>query len=917
MRLKAMMVKLIPDEEVILASKKFASKDAVFLSAEKYPWKLKMGIESVDQCFITASHMNVDHDFYYIPAFQLIELEDGDTSKNYILKCFPKKGTESTILYYDERYDIFYDFPAVKLEKNKDKTKGAWHYCNDLGKASVGSINAGVFYLNVYDAGTEEKINVKPYKMIVIPSSMSMQQYEDMVNDLLNIKRELIIEKDNRGKQSLQLSWQHSLEEFKAVVAAIAEPLRRINQDPKTTLRKEYGKISPKNIKKFDSRILVDLVVYPGKDRCVASIVHESNDTYENQILLYKLSSLESYLNNFSDYIEKQLISDKQKNDAEIQKILDLYGVDSLDSMYRILEHKDMANFYDLMQNRHQNVEADDEKTIEVEIAIIKNSEDFQFSMYFAGGKLHSKYLGKWIDDPQKRYSLDYERGTYIIINDDGPSEVQIRGRRASVELVSSDEHQHLQLYCAMHSVGVRNICLRAKVKITGYDPDDLLRGKPVFSYPNLYDYDLKVINIISINGAGVGDSIKNETQNLKKIYIYRGYILNRTEIMKQIYMLRIKQQRINEELTKHRSYNTEAIAILTDELRILMRLDFFKNVTLRANKWKLTQIFSNHKHYKKLYKLLNSLDKKFQFSDSVNTKDVIHKKADKLYEYWILVKILYLLTRQQQWQLQGGESIVSLISRILKDNKSCEIEDSTFTLTHQGVESGKIIMELIFNRECHGLTPDFAFHVTVTNGKGEVKKSNWYYLDAKYKNYDSMGSQWWYYDINKVAIKKYINHFVNTDEAATASFIIHTDEQEKYVYFGGYFDKDLCEHFTDYTDDNPKHRFGSFSFLPDHTENFMIFMKLIIEYHFMDEELWRICWDCGSSDTSIPNDKRTIGGNKKYHITCNNCSSFWVRNHCEKNTDHKLVKHATKNYHKEELTGDPWYVKCPVCDYV
>lgn len=51
-----------------------------------------------------------------------------------------------------------------------------------------------------------------------------------------------------------------------------------------------------------------------------------------------------------------------------------------------------------------------------------------------------------------------------------------------------------------------------------------------------------------------------------------------------------------------------------------------------------------------------------------------------------------------------------------------------------------------------------------------------------------------------------------------------------------------------------------------------------------------------------------------KFFVTCPERGEFWVRNHCDRNA-HKLIKHSRDNYHKEEYSSYPWYVKCPKCD--
>ena len=77
--------------------------------------------------------------------------------------------------------------------------------------------------------------------------------------------------------------------------------------------------------------------------------------------------------------------------------------------------------------------------------------------------------------------------------------------------------------------------------------------------------------------------------------------------------------------------------------------------------------------------------------------------------------------------------------------------------------------------------------------------------------------------------------------------------------------------------------------------------------------EKWQICWECGSNDV----DKIQLKTEKyeKYHMSCNKCKFFWVKNHCDKcatlGSHTMIIKHAI-NYHNEK--DGTWYVRCPKC---
>lgn len=724
MRLKLLMVKLIPDHDMICKEKSFFSKEIIFYKQDEYAKDLYLGLENSNKCFITRSHFKPEGDSFYIPAFQIVELDEKESSKDFTIKYSPKKETTMAEFYYDEKYDIFYDLPKVKVEGN------SWTYCNHVENATLGVTNAGVFYLDIYRRETNEKINFVPYKVCVLPSSMSVKDYEDMINDLLYIKYELLLEDQKGAKQSLSLKWIKSLEEIQRLVRQIKNPLLAINKKPKVRLNQVPGKVMVKNIRKFNSRVLMDMALSSGTSKCNTLVQLEDTNIYENQMLLYSLKSLKDYVNKFGKYVKDKYEMKMKAIEMEKEKIERFHKVDKVE---------DLIDKLDSMNRRNKD---------------------------------------------------DVREQAIMIVN----------------------------------------------------------------KYKSIFDEKYQI-----------------ESNN---------YV---------------------EEITK--------------ELDKLISLDLFKGVSKRKSPWRLTQIFINDSNYSKLYRLLRGLDRKLEFSFDFNSVDIIQKKADRLYEYWLLIKILYILTVEQQWVLEGGKDIPTLIKSILKDKESYELENEKFNLIHAGPRGKGIIkMDIYYNKKFdNGKVPDFAFNISVYD-ESDLKAEKWFFLDAKYRNYEEMHDYHWFYDINTTAIRKYINDFEDTNIQVTASFIVHTDSREKYVYFGGFFDRYLADGFTEWADDNPGHRFGSFYFLPNKSHHFLTFTKLMLEYHFVEQDLWKICWECGSLDTEIIS-KDTSGGYEKYHIKCKDCSSFWVRTHCRKCWK-KLVKHAMNNYHKETKEGDPWYVKCPVCDY-
>ena len=80
-------------------------------------------------------------------------------------------------------------------------------------------------------------------------------------------------------------------------------------------------------------------------------------------------------------------------------------------------------------------------------------------------------------------------------------------------------------------------------------------------------------------------------------------------------------------------------------------------------------------------------------------------------------------------------------------------------------------------------------------------------------------------------------------------------------------------------------------------------------------EEWDAYCWQCGSK-IKKENIKplKTMGNYTKYHITCDVCGNFIVKNHhsCSKNYRASIIKHD-ENYFIEQ-GNDKWFLKCPNC---
>lgn len=944
MKVKALMAKFILDKEQIqIQNGKFIYKDVIFLeNPEQYP-ELLVGIENRHKIFVAQSHfrgMERGSEFYVL-VFQLIDLADGEDPSDFEIKYSPKKEKLEKELYYDEKRQIFFDQPKLKKGKNKK-----WSYSNSLDKAVFGSVNAGMFFFNVYRRGATMPVTADFYKACILPSSLSFEKYQVMLNDILNIRKELIME-HNSSKQSIQLMWKYTLEDIEKVVEQIQSPLLRINHLPKTKIEENFIKLPIRNIKKFNSKTVMNLLLNQGNIKSISSRPTESTDIYENQMIYFALSVVKRYLKDSKTFIYKESIKKKLELDDQVKKLVEQYGVHNLTDLEELISDSNTNPFFKVNYCRNMfkklRPQNNENETIEVIFKVAKYSQNFIPKMSFINHQLVTTINGSQFDNVNRVFSLDFmyhnQKLQYRIMDGDRRF-VPTKGRKVDFKLITADFQQHVfLLYNLFNLENPSVINIHALVKKRSMQVDDPLRGNQAKNrngdyYPDTYEYPIEIVELKSINGIGIPKAITQS--DLESWFNQYGVWEFKEEIRKQINSLKTKQFKTNTQMEEIQA-NDEKVKKLIDKLDGYLMLPFLSGVTKKKNRWKLTQIFTNDKNYSMLWKGLRELDKKYEFTSDFKETDFIVKKTDELYEYWILIQILKIF-HDTGWKSTNGHSFKEVIDyfldgRKLEKVKTGNLEGFRIKMEHTGKKfsnhlyaDGSVTIERLevvihFNEYIAGKKPDYAFKLTVFVGEeGQQRRiTKWFYLDAKYRNYQEENSYYgWFYDINTVAINNYLNYFHANNHPSHASFLIHPDVDGRYQFFGGYLNHTMAQNFhkvDQLFDRNPRQSFGSISCTPGQILNLKAFVKMMIEYHFVEHKTPFICWECGSTDTDIQHKIIPGSQNIKYHISCNSCGEFWVRTHCDRN-GHKLVKHLSDNYHKEEFEHYPWYVKCPACDY-
>ena len=353
----------------------------------------------------------------------------------------------------------------------------------------------------------------------------------------------------------------------------------------------------------------------------------------------------------------------------------------------------------------------------------------------------------------------------------------------------------------------------------------------------------------------------------------------------------------------------------ILSNLEKCLALKIFDKVEDCRERRRMTQIFTSDANYHQAYVKLRDLDEILDFSFETDENKILIEKTDKIYEYWVLAKILEFLIVKEGWQAQDNEnSYLKIFREFFSDfNPNRKFQNRPpIRLKHATKNSADMELQIFYDTQIKfslGVDsqkrPDFLFKVT----KGNDTKI--FILDAKYRNYSDMSGWYWRErDLKGVCAKKYMEELKDCKVDVSAALIVHTDKSRsensakifgKYVQFNGL--------------KNSYKQVGSFYLLPQveddeivnqSDENLTAFFQMIFEYYMLE---WEICWQCGS--LKVQTKPLQTGIIPKYHFSCETCGAFWVKNHCESNHKHNLLKHYF-NYHNE-ISGR-WFVKCPIC---
>lgn len=329
----------------------------------------------------------------------------------------------------------------------------------------------------------------------------------------------------------------------------------------------------------------------------------------------------------------------------------------------------------------------------------------------------------------------------------------------------------------------------------------------------------------------------------------------------------------------------------------------------------------------------------------ALNTK-AIHP-ACTLYELWVFVELYNMLIHAFGFRLPAGATaghpldyVDSAMGEIIGD----ALKGREFRLELRPTNNQHRVIEVSLwydtaERERHPgtsrLRPDI--YLEVTDSKiSDRHKPFMFAVDAKYHSYPGfyMRPEREKYGVDTVfdldllitAKEKYHGKL-----GCDAAFVVHSDANERYTYWGGRPYKQGDRWPLDKQGNRwpLDHHYGSVFANPSDTSNLRRVLKCFLMYHI---DIESICWSCRREIESREkfysgpqkHYQYDVNGNKvgvdtvyveqkligrEYH--CGYCQSLWMRTWCSNDREDKIYKIGLDSFHSRDGSGR---MICPTC---
>ena len=587
------------------------------LEEEKYPAEIRRDDDNGKNFFVARQHFKVEcNENFFVPAFKIL-LDDSDKPAHYTLAISADKN-DITPEELKNSGDLFWQH-YEQDKKNHDGEK-----IKSLG------FEPGVSYIFVLKNG---KIFGEPHKIFILPSSMTEKEFAAMINEMLYIRSELII-RHTRSVVGLPLEMkkdnQEHFQRLQTHIDKLCKVMKKINLHPRQKLSKISVTCKAEKLRKFDSKIMRQYLSNPQRKSYLVDGDEVSLNIFENQFLLNKLHELRNKISTNADVNLKNFASD-QKN--ILQKISNEVSI-KVDDTETALEK---------LQDKSDELE---EKLSDLNQKITDS--------------LKIKYLPS--DVPEQTITITFRQ-----VND--PRLYLNDGMKIIFEPFWKDYFGNgKNLSCATFQLyneeTFQGECL------TGYPPPKIYWEQLIFFTDNirlqatLADFILKnscdtettifLQGQFEIVNGKYSKSKKIKIYSLKKVKLNKKISLKSAEetikflkdISAEYENLEVERKRIenlkmNIESNKKNLQSNSQSKSIVEKLNGVLQLPIFDAVENKVERWRMTQIFTNDANYHQVYKILKHLDELLDFSFQADEEKILAKNLDKIYEYWILAKII------------------------------------------------------------------------------------------------------------------------------------------------------------------------------------------------------------------------------------------------------------------------------------
>ena len=841
-----------------------------------YPVQIRRDDNDGKNFFVTRTHFRKNGGKeIFIPAFKIL-LDNFDTPAKYTLALSADKDDKNPPPLFCAE-DLFFDYSADKTERT-------------LG------FEAGVTYIFILKNG---KIFGKPHKLLILPSALTEKEFLAMIGEIISIRSELV--RKSTGKVGLPQAWFSDRKQLLFVlnerVDELFKVMQRINRSPRRKLKQIQISCGVSKLRRFDAKIMRQYTADPQRQKYITDGEESCADIFENRFLLNKLEQLLQYILNSGAVNQNNSIGATNEAVRKMAKILgknptDISTVIAAWQIYSDRVKKEWQLETDNLETKFRQFKMTVEARklpVDIEDSTIKISFKKLYPLFKFVDNVEVIYFRSNFIRWRKKNSFGKAEEIVIAVND-----IHLMATLTNFFILNSTDEETV-------------------VEITGRSDikDDELNGMVLGT--TITVYSITAVDFEEYDRVRALEELKNFFIDKHKSGDFEKKLMN--------YGLVENLNKNLDDIQKTTENNSQA-EIIAEKLKKCLALPIFKDITRKSERWRMTQIFTNDVNYHKAYLILKKLNDVLDFSFAADETRIFYERLDKIYEYWILAKILEYLVVKLDWSVENGDDPIKIFRDFFdtreKNSSACiklRRDDMTMWIYYDtpiSISLGNT------NRE---LRPDYLFKITQENSAPKF-----FILDAKYRDYGEQGyGVWLYKDLKDVCLKKYVDEIfkeTKTKIKISMSFIVHSDRTHnenfylgKYVVYNGTVDE-RCRKISTIKDGS-KQQFGSFYLLPNtdedyinqSEENLMMFFSMIFEY-FMDK--WKdTCWQCGSNTVNVKTPD-TAGGYLKYYMKCPQCGAFWVKNHCYNCHDVKLIKHST-NYHVE-INNQTWYVHCPKC---